>query len=285
MTAPSTAPTTVPIPRCSARANTEPKSGRSTIATVSTTQYERCDRERLADHGGHPDGQHQPEREDPGQPAAHGLRRARPAAARGGVAAAGAAWPPAAGASRSTRSAASATAAASARCPGVRPVTRRRPRSPACRTGCAPAIAVDRGDELRRGAWTPSCTRVTAASVSGWVWRSSAAIADQLRIPAAGPGPARGEVVPGLVQRGRRRPGGRRGTPACRPRAARGPGPGRRPRCCAAPRPAGGQPPGQQQQQRPGHAGQQQQRAATTTAGSCRAGRCRGWCRRAVAGR
>ncbi len=42
MRAPSTAPTTVPRPRCSARANTEPKSGRSTIATVSITQYERC---------------------------------------------------------------------------------------------------------------------------------------------------------------------------------------------------------------------------------------------------
>ena len=38
MTAPSTAPAIVPMPRCTARANTEPLSGFTTMATVSTTQ-------------------------------------------------------------------------------------------------------------------------------------------------------------------------------------------------------------------------------------------------------
>ena len=32
----------VPIARCSARANTEPKSGLRMIPTVSTSQYDRC---------------------------------------------------------------------------------------------------------------------------------------------------------------------------------------------------------------------------------------------------
>ena len=36
--APSTAPTTVPMARCTARANTEPKSGLRMIPTVSTSQ-------------------------------------------------------------------------------------------------------------------------------------------------------------------------------------------------------------------------------------------------------
>lgn len=42
MAAPSSTPTIVPRPRWTARANTEPRSGLSTMATVSVTQYERC---------------------------------------------------------------------------------------------------------------------------------------------------------------------------------------------------------------------------------------------------
>jgi hypothetical protein len=67
-----------------------------------------------------------------------------------------------------------ATAAASARSPGLRPVTGgdRGTGVPNCSALAIPSIA----SRTSGATWARSCTAVTAASVSGWVRLSSAAI-------------------------------------------------------------------------------------------------------------